>query len=79
MAIYISIKKTDEQESHADYAYALDGRQPGLLRISKDSGDVSMIRATEGDTDLGVYSCAAYKIKKYWAKGEFPPVTCWAS
>ena len=79
MAIDISIKKTDEQDSHADDAFALDGRQPGLLRITKGSGDVTMITATEGDADLGVYSRAAYKIKKYGAKGEYPPITCWAS
>ncbi len=79
MAIDIAIQKMDEQDSHADDAFALHGRQPGLLRITKGSGDVTMITATEGDADLGVYSRAADKIKKYGAKGEYPPITCWAS
>ncbi len=79
MAIYISIKKTDEQDTHADNAFGLDGRSLGVLRISKSSGDVVLLKETEGDADLRIYSCAAYKIKKYWANEEYPAITCWAS
>ena len=79
MAIYISIKQTANEIDFVEYSFGNNENQLGKLRISKDSGEISLVESYSTDNEQGIYQRAAHKIKKHWESGELPKETCWAS
>jgi hypothetical protein len=49
------------------------------IMIRKIIGHVVLVEPAPGDDKGALYQRAMYKIKKHWAAGELPDVTCWAS
>lgn len=80
MAIYIEIRKVREDGRSADYSFALQGHNEGLLRLEKSTGKVELLHALSGDSpEKGIFERAAHKVRTHWRKGELPERTCWAS
>lgn len=50
----------------------------GEIKLSKQSGDVEILKTAEGDKGLHSQR-AILAIIKHWKKGEYPDKTCWAS
>jgi hypothetical protein len=79
MAIYIAIRKIDENANTVDYTFGLSEGADGRLRLDKVSGQVSLLQAAPGDHQNRFYGRAAHKVRKHWEDGEIPDKTCWAS
>ncbi len=77
MAVYVGIRKLEEDSASATYAFGLRDPFDGRLRISKETGEVEVIR----EDPLSVRSAryAARKVFVHWRDGELPDATCWAS
>ena len=81
MAVLIDIIRVDEDESHADYSFSAEGAsRPGVLRIDKATGEVSLVEAMVGPTNADAhYHRAAHKIRQHWNEGRLPENAVWAS
>ena len=79
MAVYIPIRKVHDDGVSVGYSYSLDGKRPGVLRIQKGTGQITLSSQAEGDDSLHHFYRASHKIKTAWSVGEFPDETCWAS
>jgi hypothetical protein len=78
MAFYIRITKLSEDDSRAVYRFEGDGRA-GMLSISKESGEVSLLESAVQDEKGHYFQRAAAKLYKHWGAGELPSSTEWAS
>lgn len=79
MALYIEIKRTSDTPSFAEYTFGATEERVGKLKLDKSSGEVALLQCAPGDDSQRLYSRASHKIKKHWAEGQVPEVTCWAS
>lgn len=79
MAIYIEIKKVSDTTSFAEYIFGVNEAGLGKIKLDKGTGEIQVIEPAAGDEEGRLSSRAAHKIKKHWAAGELPEVTCWAS
>jgi hypothetical protein len=79
MAFYITINKTSETAEACTYEFSDTETGKGLLRIEKETGNVTEVMAAPGDTSGRRFERAAVKIMRHWKLGEFPDETCWAS
>jgi hypothetical protein len=79
MALYIMIRKLMDHPTSAAYAFGTCEDQLGQLKIEKMTGNIMLVKPAPGDATGVLYQRAMYKIKKHWAAGELPDVTCWAS
>ena len=79
MALYIMIRKMIDSPASAEYMFGSDEDRLGQLKLDKATGDVVLVEPAPGDEAGALYHRAMYKIKKHWAAGELPEVTCWAS
>ena len=79
MAIYISIKKIEEDHISVVYEFSLTNGNPGRFKISKGTWDTTLLEPLPNDTDSRMFARAAHKIRKHLKKGEIPETTCWAS
>jgi hypothetical protein len=79
MALYIMIRKITDNPTSAEYAFGTGEDRLGQLKIDKATGDVVLVEPAPGDDEGALYQRAMYKVKKHWATGELPDVTCWAS
>ena len=79
MALYIMIRKVLESPTAAAYAFGPCEDRLGQLKLDKATGNVVLVEPAPGDDERALYHRAMYKIKKHWAAGELPEVTCWAS
>jgi hypothetical protein len=79
MALYIMIRKIMDHPTSAAYAFGTCEDRFGQLKIEKATGHVVLVEPAPGDDKGALYQRAMYKIKKHWAAGELPEVTCWAS
>lgn len=79
MALYITIRKMSDSPTSAAYAFGSDESRLGQLKLDKATGDVVLVEPAPDDKAGALYHRAMYKIKKHWAAGELPEVTCWAS
>jgi len=79
MALYIMIRKMSDSPTSAAYMFGNDESRLGQLKIDKATGDVVLVEPAPDDKAGALYHRAMYKIKKHWAAGELPEVTCWAS
>lgn len=79
MALYVLIQKKAEDASFTDYEFGPSEDRLGVLRLSKESGEISVITEVPGDSKQ-LYSLPAQrKILQHWQDGECPDRTCWAS
>ena len=73
------IRKIVDHPTSAVYTFGTCEDRCVQLKIEKATGHVVLVApAPDDDTDV-LYQRAMYKIKKHWAAGELPEVTCWAS
>jgi hypothetical protein len=79
MALYIVIRKTMDHPASAEYAFGTSEDRLGQFKIDKATSDVVLVEPAPGDDEGALYQRAMYKVKKHWATGELPDVTCWAS
>ena len=79
MALYIMIRKITDNPTSAEYAFGTGEDRLGQLKIDKATGNVVLVEPAPGDDEGVLYHRATYKVKKHWAAGELPEVTCWAS
>ena len=81
MAVLVDIKRLNEDEAHADYSFMADGAsQPGVLRIDKATGEVSLVQAMVGSSTADAhFHRAAHKIRQHWKQGSLPATAVWAS
>lgn len=79
MALYIMIRKISDSPTSAEYTFGHDESRLGQLKLDKATGDVVLVEPAPDDKAGALYHRAMYKIKKHWAAGELPEVTCWAS
>jgi hypothetical protein len=79
MALYIVIRKTMDHPASAEYTFGTSEDRLGQLKIDKATGDVVLVEPAPGDDEGALYQRVMYKVKKHWATGELPEVTCWAS
>jgi hypothetical protein len=79
MALYIMIRKIIENPTSVEYTLGTCEDRLGQLKLDKVTGSVVLVEPVPGDDEGALYHRATYKIKKHWAAGEFPEVTCWAS
>ena len=79
MATYVKIQKVKEDSASADYEVGPNEGVVGILRISKETGEMDILREVPGD-DTKSYSIRANrKLVLHFREGEFPDVTCVAS
>ncbi len=90
----IDIEKIAETDTDADYRFSCDVREPdpesrknrwkivgqnqGFFRISKATGEVTLIAAMPEDEDNRRYLRAAARIIRHWQKQELPDKTMFA-
>ena len=79
MALYIMIRKIMDHPASAVYTFGTCEDRCGQLKIEKATGHVALVAPAPDDDADALYQRAMYKIKKHWAAGELPKVTCWAS
>ncbi|MGG4610635.1 hypothetical protein [Providencia sp. Me31A] len=84
MAFYILINKEKENEQTAQYSFypselsnECDGY--GLLEISKENGEVTLIKPAYSDQGKHFFMRASRKIYVHWRNGELPEKTQWVS
>jgi hypothetical protein len=68
-----------DSPTSAEYAFGSDESRLGQLKLDKATGAVVLVEPAPDDKAGALYHRAMYKIKKHWAAGELPEVTCWAS
>jgi len=79
MAIYVLIRKKEENDSAVKYEFGPTEERLGVLEIAKDSGEVSVLTEVPDDGEQ-VFSLRAHrKVIQHWRQGQFPDETCWAS
>jgi hypothetical protein len=79
MALYIEIRKTEENSSEVIYTFSTDLSGLGKVSIHKKTGDCNILKEPENDVEHILSSRVCRKLAKHWQKGEFPDITCWAS
>lgn len=81
MAVLVDIKRLNEDEVHAEYSFTADeASQPGILRIGKATGEVSLIQPMVGSAAAEAhFHRAAHKIRQHWKNGSLPATAVWAS
>lgn len=79
MAVYISIRQTNDTTEFAEYSFSLSADRTGRLKINKTTGETELLESISNDEQNGLYSRAAHKVKKHWQNGDLPKETCWAS
>jgi hypothetical protein len=80
MAVLVDIKRLSESEKHADYSFTVaEASAPGILRIDKDTGAVSLVRHMLGTPSEAHFHRAAHKIREHWARGRLPETAVSAS
>ena len=77
--MYILIHRKEDSSSHAEYVFGENEDAVGRLRLSKETGEVTLLEAAPGDTHLGMFQRAARKLTVHWRAGETPEKTCWAT
>jgi hypothetical protein len=78
MAIYVPIRKTFEDGSAVEYCYTVS-KNTGRLRVDKKTGDFIELESLPFEEAAGYVARVIYKLKKHWAKGEFPDATSWSA
>ena len=78
MAIYIEITKVSETTQFVDYAFNEISREPGRIRISRETGTMELIENQANYSEF-VWRRAMRRLNLHWERGEFPEKTCWAS
>ena len=81
MAVLVDIKKLADADAYADYSFTVaEASEAGILRIDKETGDVSLIRPMKGPATADAhFHRAAHKIKQHWKQGGLPETAVWAS
>jgi hypothetical protein len=80
MALYIPIRKVDEDSQSARYTFGEPGTATGLASVDKASGTVEILKGSVGDEATEhVVARVKHKLHQHWRKGEYPVATCWAS
>jgi hypothetical protein len=80
LGIYIRIERTENLTDTAIYEYAVGDGAEGTIVVSKETGDVSLVRPCEGETaDQMMFYRAAAKLRKHWRAGDLPQKTWWAA
>jgi len=79
MAFYVKIRKVAEDCRTVRYSFQGDGPEPGVLEISKESGEVSLVKPLAGDHHNRAFDRAAVKLIRAWKAGILPHETEWAS
>jgi hypothetical protein len=79
MAIYIAIRKLDEDDIRVAYSFGVAEDKTGRMEIDKGSGQVRVVHQAPDDESSHISSRAAHKLREHWQKGEYPASTCWAS
>jgi hypothetical protein len=87
----IDIRKLSESPSAAEYSFAAsEASSPGILRIDKISGTVTLVRPISGGqiggSELGewreparYFERAARRVELAWKAGLLPDALTWAS
>ena len=79
MAMYIAIRKLNENDTMVCYSFGIEDNSTGRLEIDKASGQVRIVDQAPEDESSRISSRAAHKLRQHWEKGEYPDSTCWAS
>jgi PleD family two-component response regulator len=80
MALYIPIRKVDEDSRSARYSFGEPGAATGMVSIDKASGAVESLGDVAGDEAMEhVVARVEHKLRQHWQRGEYPETTCWAS
>jgi hypothetical protein len=89
----IGIEKIAETDEGAQYEFVSDvyepdpkyrsrfmivGQNRGVLRVSKTTGEVSLVEAMPEDDNGKRFQSAAARIRKHWRVGEYPDRTMFA-
>lgn len=90
----IPIEKYAETQNHVDYFYCssvwdkdprfesrsiMIGENRGLLRITKEDGQIQVLYPMFEDDDGRVLERAIHVLSKHWKAGEYPAKTMFAS
>lgn len=79
MAVYIDILRDHEDDTHALYRFELTDGRSGELRIEKETGEITLTKKMEGDTEGFLFARASRKVWLAWESGKFPGKLVWAS
>ncbi len=80
MALYMPIRKVDEDSRAARYSFGRPGGATGLVSVDKASGAVEVLGDVEGDeTTANDVARVKHKLRQHWQRDEYPETTCWAS
>ena len=89
----IGIEKIAETDADAEYAFVSNvyepdprfrhgskvvGQNRGVLRVTKATGEITLVEAMPEDTDDKRFKRAARKIRQHWEAREFPDRTMFA-
>ena len=79
MGLLIDIKKDSESMEEVFYSFFIDDKYTGKVSIHKKTGECSVIEEPEWDKESKLATRVFRVLSRYWRKGEFPEITCWAS
>ena len=79
MGLLIDIEKTKENASEVVYSFSTPEGNVGKVSIHKETGECFVIEEPEWDKESELATRVFRVLSKYWRKGDFPDITCWAS
>jgi hypothetical protein len=79
MALFIEIRKIQENDSSAEFAFGTSADREGRFSFQKTNGEAVLLRECPGDEARRLFARAAHKVKEHWKGGALPEQTCWAS
>lgn len=88
LGLEVAIEKTEESDETVGYRFFVrKGRggvvapestgRPGLLRLSKNTGDVALEEPCPDDIELTLFYRARAVVRRHWKEGSFPSSTSW--
>jgi hypothetical protein len=80
MALFIEIRKIEDNDEKAVYSFYLDeSGTGGKVAILKSTGECEIIERPLNDHENKLGGRVCIKLIQHWRNNEFPEVTCWAS
>lgn len=79
MAIYVGIRKIEEDAEYVTYEFGPNEERVGSIRLTKEDGQMEVISEVPDDDKRAYSPCAKRKLLLHWRKQEFPEKTCFAS
>ncbi|QHI99151.1 hypothetical protein GT347_14905 [Xylophilus rhododendri] len=79
MTFYVKLEKQVENEVSAVYPFWSMVGSVGSLEVSKNSGEITLLKPVLNDNHGRLFIRAAAKLKREWQEGLFPEIIEWAS